>query len=255
MQPAYEHLPMATTVKSAFWKGARDGAPFFLIVTPFALLFGVVASDAGLNPVEALAFSIAVIAGAAQFTALQLMQDQAPAIIALVSALAVNLRMAMYSASLTPWIGSAPLWQRAFAAYFLVDQVYACSIVTFEKNRNWTVPMRMAYFFGVVIPVCPFWYVMTVVGTMIGSAIPPSFGLDFAMPIAFLAMIAPMLRSVPHLCAAFVAVVAALVFAFLPLNMGLLVSALLGMMTGAQVEKWTERHNPFGPTDAKEAEA
>ena len=67
-------------------------------------------------------FSLVVIAGAAQFTALQLLQEEAPTVIVLISALAVNLRMAMYSASLTPYIGSAPLWQRAFAAYLTVDQ-------------------------------------------------------------------------------------------------------------------------------------
>jgi len=242
---------MSTTVKSAYWRGVRDGLPFFLVVSPFALLFGVVASEAGLNVIEALAFSVAVIAGAAQFTALQLLREDAPTIIALISALAVNLRMAMYSASLTPWIGSAPMWQRAIAAYFLVDQTYASSVVTFEKNPGWTVPQRLAYFFGVMSPICPFWYVFTIVGAMVGSAIPPEFGLDFAMPITFLAMIAPMLRSLPHLGACVTAVVLALCFAWLPLNLGLLVSAVAGMMAGARIEIWqgrrAEAHRPPEP--------
>ena len=237
---------MTSTVKSAYWKGVRDGAPFFLVVTPFALLFGVVATEAGLNVIEALAFSIAVIAGAAQFTALHLLETDAPTVIALVSALAVNLRMAMYSASLTPYIGAAPLWQRAFAAYFLVDQTYACSVIAFEKNPEWTIPQRMAYFFGVMTPICPNWYIFTVVGALIGEAIPPAFGLDFAMPIAFIAMVAPMLRSLPHMAACLAAVTLALLFAWLPLNMGLLVGALGGMMAGAATEQWGDRHRP-GP--------
>ncbi|WP_375689155.1 AzlC family ABC transporter permease [Pseudooceanicola sp. LIPI14-2-Ac024] len=235
---------MTTTVKSAYWKGVRDGAPFFLVVSPFALLFGVVATEAGLNVWEALGFSVAVIAGAAQFTALQLLQDDAPAVIALVSALAVNLRMAMYSATLTPYLGEAPLWKRAFVAYFLVDQSFAMSVGTFERNRDWSIPVRLAYFFGVVTPVCPFWYVFTLVGALIGDAIPPAFALDFAMPITFIAMVAPMLRSVPHLVACFVAVVAALVLVSLPLNLGLLIAGLLGMMAGAATEKLMERRRP-----------
>ncbi|OWU85428.1 branched-chain amino acid transporter AzlC [Oceanicola sp. 22II-s10i] len=242
---------MTSTVKSAYWKGFRDGAPFFLVVSPFALLFGVVATEAGLNVFEALAFSVAVIAGAAQFTALQLLQNDAPVVIALVSALAVNLRMAMYSASLTPWIGAAPFWQRAIAAYFTVDQTYACSIVAYEKNPEWTVPMRIAYFFGVMSPVCPFWYVFTIVGAMIGEAIPPEFGLDFAMPITFIAMIAPMLRSLPHLAACFTAVTCALLLTWMPLNLGLLVSGIAGMMAGAATEKWRDGHRAA----PKEAEA
>ena len=46
-----------TTTKSAYWKGFRDSAPFILIAGPFGLLFGVLAAEAGLNVLEAFAFS------------------------------------------------------------------------------------------------------------------------------------------------------------------------------------------------------
>ena len=138
----------STTMKSAFWQGFRVGAPFTLVVSPFAMIFGVLATEAGLIVFETLMFSVAVIAGAAQLTALQLMTENAPTIIVLASALAVNLRMAMYSASLTPYLGPAPLWQRAFIAYFLVDQSYACSLAKYEETPQMTVPQRVAYFFG-----------------------------------------------------------------------------------------------------------
>ena len=229
------------TTKSIYLKGVRDGAPFALVVIPFAVLFGVVATEAGLNVFETLTFSVVVIAGAAQFTALQLLSDNAPTAIALVSALAVNLRMAMYSASLTPHIGGAPLWQRALIAYFTVDQSYACSILAYENNPRWTLRQKVAYFFGTITLVCPPWYVATVVGALIGTSIPASMALDFAIPITFLALIAPMLRTRAHLAAALVSVVTALVFAFLPYNLGLLVAGLAGMMAGAQVELMTER--------------
>jgi predicted branched-subunit amino acid permease len=227
---------MTEEVKRAYWQGFRDGAPFFIVVTPFALLFGVVATEAGLSVFEALSFSVVVIAGAAQFTALQLLVDNAPVFVALASALAVNLRMAMYSASLTPHVGAAPMWQRALIAYFLVDQSYACSVVAYEKNRDWSVPEKVAYFFGVVTPICPMWYAMTLAGALIGNAIPPEYGLDFAVPITFIALIAPMLRTGAHRAAAMASVVLVLAFAWLPFNLGLLVAALGGMAAGAQVE-------------------
>ncbi len=72
------------------------------MVAPFGLLFGVVATEAGLNLVETLTLTVLVIAGAAQFTALALLEDQAPTIIVIIASLAVNLRMAMYSAALFP---------------------------------------------------------------------------------------------------------------------------------------------------------
>ncbi len=225
------------TTKSIFFKGVRDAAPFLLVVGPFAVLFGVVATQAGLDAIEALGFSVAVIAGAAQLTALQLMLDQAPTLIVLASALAVNLRMAMYSASLTPYLGQAPLWKRALVSYFLVDQSYGCSILAYELHPHWTLRQRLAYFWGTVAPICPFWFILTVVGAKLGGSIPDWLALDFAVPITFLAIIAPMLRTRAHVAAALVSVGVALLLAWLPYNLGLLVAGMCGMITGAEIER------------------
>jgi len=230
-----------TTPKSAYLRGVVDGLPFILVIIPFATLFGLLAVEAGLNVIEALVFSLVVIAGAAQFTALQLMQEDAPTIIVLASALAVNLRMAMYSASLTPYIGSAPLWQRALAAYLTVDQSYMVSVAQFEKEPQMTVPQRIAYFFGAVTPVVPLWYIFTVVGAMLGSRVPDSWALDFALPITFLAMIAPMFRTLAHVVAAFVAVVVSLLAVGVPFSLGIIIAGVVGMVAGAQAELWLER--------------
>lgn len=119
-----------TTTKSAFRKGLADAAPFVLVIIPFSSLFGILATEAGLSVFETLAFSVVVIAGAAQFTALQLMQEHAPTAIVLASALAVNLRMAMYSAALVPQIGHARLGLRAIMAYLMVDQAFAVAVRT-----------------------------------------------------------------------------------------------------------------------------
>ncbi|QUJ75582.1 AzlC family ABC transporter permease [Sulfitobacter albidus] len=227
--------------KSAYLSGLYDGSPFILVIVPFATLFGVLATEAGLNVLEALAFSVVVIAGAAQFTALQLMVEDAPTVIVLISALAVNLRMAMYSASLTPYIGAAPLWQRAICAYVTVDQSYVVGITKFERAPEMTVPQRVAYFIGAVTPVVPLWYAFTFVGALIGTRVPESWALDFAIPICFLAMIAPMFRTAAHVVAALVAVVVALLAAGVPYSLGLIVAGVAGMMAGAQTELWLER--------------
>ncbi|WP_371039080.1 MULTISPECIES: AzlC family ABC transporter permease [unclassified Rhodosalinus] len=233
-----------SSTKRAYLQGVRDGLPFLLVVSPFAALFGIVATEAGLAVTETMAFSIVVIAGAAQFTALQLLVEEAPTIIVLASALAVNLRMAMYSASLTPHLGRASLWQRALVAYFLVDQTYAMSVARFEREPDLGMTAKLAYFFGVVTPICPMWYAMTLVGAVAGGGLPEGLALDFAVPITFLAMIAPMLRTFAHVAAAGVSVALALAFAFLPYSLGLMVAGLGGMVTGAQVELWLARRQP-----------
>lgn len=228
----------ATTENSPFSTGLRDGMPFLLVIAPFALLFGVVATEAGLDVLESLMFSVVVIAGASQFTALQLMVDQTPTLIVLATALAVNLRMAMYSASLTPHLGAAPVWQRALVSYFLVDATYACAITRFDRQPDWTTGQKFAYFAGACMPVCPVWYLLTVVGALLGAAIPAWLALDFAVPISFLAMIAPMLRTIPHLAAATTSIVLALGLAFVPFSLGLLIAAIAAMIVGAQAEVW-----------------
>ena len=227
-----------TTTKSAFLAGVRDGAPFMLVAGPFAALFGVLATEAGLNVFEVMSFSLVVIAGAAQFTALQLMQDDAPTLIVLISALAVNLRVAMYSAALTPYLGAAPMWQRVFAAYLLVDQSYALSHGKFEAEPTLSVPQRMAYYFGTCFLVMIVWFGCSYLGAALGTALPADIPLDFALPIAFLSMVAPMLRTLPHLIAAGVAVVVGLLAVHIPYSLGLIVAGTLGMMAGAQAELW-----------------
>lgn len=236
-----------TTAKSTYLRGIADGAPFILVIIPFATLFGLLASEAGLSVVEALAFSVVVIAGAAQFTALQLMQEEAPTVIVLASALAVNLRMAMYSASLTPYIGAAPLWQRALAAYLTVDQSYVVAVAKFEKEPDMTIPQRMGYFFGAVTPIVPLWYLFTFVGAYLGTQVPDSWALDFAIPITFLAMIAPMFRTLAHVVAAFVAVAVSLAVAGVPYSLGIIIAGFAGMVAGAQTELWLERRTGAAP--------
>lgn len=209
-----------------------------LVAGPFAILFGVLATEAGLNLFEVMAFSVVVIAGAAQFTALQLMQDNAPTLIVICSALAVNLRVAMYSASLTPYLGSAPLWKRAIISYLLVDQAYALSHQKFETDRSLTLSQRIAYYFGTCTLVMIIWFSCTFLGAYAGNLLPQSLPLNFALPVAFLSMVAPALRTLPHLIAAFVAVVTSLIAADLPYSLSLVVGGLAGMIAGAQAELW-----------------
>ena len=151
-------------IRQAYWQGVRDGAPHLLVVVPFGLLFGAVAAEAGWSLAEIMATSFLVIAGASQFTALQLISENAPTLIVIGTALAVNLRMAMYSAALAPHLGPAPLRQRMLAAYFLTDQTYGAAISRYALQPGMTVPEKVAHFFGVATPVCAPWYLASWAG-------------------------------------------------------------------------------------------
>jgi len=227
--------------RSAWLRGASHALPLVLVVAPFGLLFGVVATEAGLSVVEVMSFSAMVFAGASQLAALQLMQEQAPVLVILATSLAVNLRMAMYSVALAPHLGAAPVWQRGLIAYFLVDHSYALPVAEYERRPGMTVRERVGYFFGTTTPIVPVWYLSTWAGARIGSGIPPEWALDFALPITFIAMFAPMLRTAAHLVAAGVSIAVTLALAGVPYGLGLLIAAGLAMAAGSAVE-WLVEH-------------
>jgi predicted branched-subunit amino acid permease len=225
------------TAKTVFWTGFRDGSPFIVVVAPFGLLFGVVSIDSGLNLVETLAMTFLVVAGAAQFTALSLLKEQAPTFIVILTALAVNLRMAMYSAALVPHLGKARLGLRAVLAYFMVDQAFAVAFNKYEQSPDMPIWHKVVYYFGSVIPIVVLWFTFSITGALLGRAIPAEFSLDFAIPICFIALVAPALRSVPHFVAAGVSILAALALAWVPYSLGLIVAAAVAMLAGAETER------------------
>lgn len=239
---------LARTPRQCIRHGFLQALPFILVLLPFGMLFGVVASDAGLDLGQTMGFTVLVLAGASQFTAVQLISDHAPALVVIVSAVAVNLRMAMYSASLVPWLGGARPRDRAWVSYVLIDQTYALALQHYERNPRLTMPQRLGYFLGAALATCVPWFVAAALGAIMGRAIPESWALDFAVPITFIALIAPALRSLPHLVAALVAVVAALAFAGLPSGTALFVAAPLAMAAGALTEVALERRRAAGNT-------
>lgn len=232
---------LAHSPAQAFRLGMMQTIPFLIVIVPFAILFGVVALEAGIDMLQILGFSVLVFAGASQFTAVQLLSDQAPLWLVIVSALAVNLRLAMYSASLVPWLREANDKQRIWFAYLLIDQSYALSIQHYERFPRLNLKQKLAYFLGASLLLCVPWVLCSLLGAAIGRSIPDSIALDFAIPLTFLAMAAPMLRTPAHLTACFVAVTASLALAGLPSGTGLLIAAPLGMAAGALVEWRMER--------------
>ncbi|MDO5604617.1 MAG: AzlC family ABC transporter permease [Paracoccus sp. (in: a-proteobacteria)] len=218
--------------------------PFLLVIAPFGLLFGVVAAAAGLDLAKVMGFSIVVLAGASQFTVVQLLSDHAPVWLVIVSGIAVNLRMAMYSASIVPWLGMASQPTRLAVAYALIDQTYVLSITQFQDAPQLSLAQRLGYFTGTAIVLCGAWVGFSLIGATAGRAIPASVPLDFAVPITFIAMIAPALRSPAHIAAASVAAIGGLALAGLPAGVGTMIAALLAMLAGAGVEIATTRHKP-----------
>ncbi|MEM0977965.1 MAG: AzlC family ABC transporter permease [Pseudomonadota bacterium] len=232
---------MEPGIRRYFWLGFRDGAPFFLMALPFGLLFGVVATELGWDLAQTMTATVLVIAGASQFTAVTLWAEGTPILFVLITALAVNLRMAMYSAALVPHFGQASIWTRALLSYTIVDQNFAIGIQRYEAEPELTWQQKAAFFVGFFAFIAPVWVTSTYLGIVFGKTIPESYALDFAAPILFLSLFAPLLRSIPNIAAAVVSAALALALSGVPYSMGLIIAAIVAMMVGARTELWVEK--------------
>lgn len=244
--------PRPESPRRAFLRGLAIGAPFVVMAAPFGVLFGIVATGAGIDLYQTLGFSAGVLAGASQFTAVQMMLDAAPLVMAVLAGLLVNLRMALYSASLAPYLGRQPFWQRASVAFIMFDHSFVASVQDYEQRPQNSGTARFALFMGISLPMVVTWVAGTWAGVVLGAAVPDSVPIDFMLPLAFLALVGPALRRPAHVAAAFVSVVVALGLVWLPWNLGLLVAAMAAMAVGARVELWELRRARAltGRTDA-----
>lgn len=217
-----------------FSTGVRDSLPLLLGIVPFALVAGVAAAEAGLSLVQALGMSVFVFAGASQLAALELLGKDASLAVVVLTAAVINLRMLMYSASIAPHFRAATVRVRALLAYFLTDQAFALTIARYDTDdsgQRW-------YYLGVSLALWGVWQVGTVLGVVVGAGVPKSWGLEFAVPLVFLALLVPALKDRESLVAGTAAGVVAVVGAGLPLNLGLVVAAVVGVTAGMLAEEW-----------------
>ena len=213
--------------------GVRDVSPLMLGIVPFALVVGVAAVDAGLTPVEAVAMSVIVFAGASQLAAFDLIGSNAPLAVVIGTAVVINLRMIMYSASIAPYFAEYSRKTRAGLAYILTDQAYALSVAEFAENEDRS---RWRYYMGVAGSLWIVWQIGTLAGIVVGAGVPDRWGLTFAVPLVFLALLVPAMKDQPTTVAGVVGGTVAVIAAGLPLNLGLLTGALLGVSAGVLSE-------------------
>ncbi len=100
--------------------------------------------------------------------------------------------------------------------------------------------LNLAFYFGATGLVGAIWVIGTGIGAWLGARVPDWLALDFAMPIAFIALVAPALRTVPQVGAAFTAAMLALVLAPVPYGLGLIIAAIVALLLGAELERRME---------------
>jgi 4-azaleucine resistance transporter AzlC len=217
-----------------FWAGVRAEFPLLVGVFPFGLIYGALAINAGLSRAAAQLMSSIVFAGSSQFITAQLIHESAPGLVIVLTIAVVNLRHMLYSASLAPYLASLPARWKVLLSYLLTDEAYAPSVIHYEKEG--VSPFGHWFLFGAGLALWSIWQVSTALGILLGSAIPASWSLDFALPLTFIAMVMPVLKNRPAIVAALSAGIVALLAYSLPYKLGLILAALVGIGVGTFLE-------------------
>jgi predicted branched-subunit amino acid permease len=199
------------------------------------VITGVAMVASGIAPPAAMLMSLIVFAGASMVASAQLLAQGTPAALIILATLFINLRFMMYSASLRLHFAQLPLRWRLLIAYLQADNVYGLTLARFAEHPHDAA--KLEFFLGAAIPIWLAWQGAVLAGIVIGAGVPPSWRLDFAAPLAFIAMTVPFLRDRAMIAAALAAGLTVVAANGLPLRLNLLLAALAGISAGLLAEK------------------
>jgi len=232
--------------QGSFAAGFRAMVPLWLGVVPFGLAYAVLARDAGLSLVETQSLSVLVFAGSAQVSAVGLFGTGAAAAEIVLTTFLLNVRHVLYGLALGRRI---PLsgWRRPTAAYFLTDEAFG--VVAAREERTF------AFLLGAELSLFTTWNLSTLGGAIAGGAIPDpeKLGIDLIFPLAFLALLVPLVRARVDLIVALAAGgLAYVVSRELPGGLPILVAGVAGSLVGAALTHGRPADDPSLDDAARE---
>jgi 4-azaleucine resistance transporter AzlC len=217
-----------------FRHGFRAMMPLWLGVAPFGIAYAVIGRNAGLSLVETQALSLLVFAGSSQVSAAGLFARGAGGVEIVLTTFLLNVRHVLYGVSLGRRVPLSRR-ERPIAAFFLTDEAYGVSISRGARTFRYVLGAELSLFLV--------WNVSTLAGALVGGAIPDPerLGVDFVFPVAFLALLVPLLRRRADALVAAVAGLAAwLCSKSLPGGLPVIVAGVAGAFLGALVTRGEE---------------
>ena len=224
------------------WReGARTYAPLVVPVTIWGLVTGVARVNAGMPRGIGIILSLTVYAGSAQLATLPLLALGTPLPVVWVTALLVNLRFSIFSAASRSYFADLTWSQRLFAGYTNGDLAFAVFSRRFGSDLERGSQHQHGFFYATAIINWFAWHVPSVIGIIVGSFAPTSWGLELAATMALLAVLIPMAAEVPAAAGVVVTGILAVLTASMPMKLGLLLSVLVGASVAVAAETWRER--------------
>ena len=218
-----------------FFKGISDVSPLMIPVVPFGLIFGVLSLEIGFTPLETMGMSLIVFGGASQIVLLQLFSGGASSLVIISSVGAVNSRHMLYGAVVSEHLSDLKMIWKIIISYFLIDQAFAVSNEYLKKNKD-----KNNYFHlvGGGATCWVIWQSTTVLGIVLGSAIPEELGLSFAVPLTFLALLVNDFRKLINVIVIIISgLVATIGYNFIPFKAYVIFAALTGLFSAIILTK------------------
>ena len=223
----HDHGTAARTTCADFLRGFIALLPLWIAAIPSGIAYGVAARGTGLSAVEAQLMSLLVFSAAAQVGSLALLGGQLPGALLVGTAMILNAQLLLLG--LTAGRRTRPRWRaRLLAAFFLTDGAFA---VAAGQGR-----LRLSVLIGAGMSMYTAWNAGTAIGPIAGGALLAvrGLGIDFVLPLIFLALLVPLVRSRPALAVALIAGLGTIILArMIPAGLAVLVAGIAASLSGA----------------------
>ena len=196
----------------------------------YGAAFGAAGVTAGFSILQTCLLSILLFSGASQFAVVGIMGAGGAAISAIATATLLGFRNALYGLQMAPILKVKGI-RRVFAAQITIDE--STAVATLQDNDA----DRKRGFYLTGIGVYIFWNLFTLLGALGASAIgdPSVWGLDSAVPAAFLGLIWPRLKNKIQFVVSAIAITWALILTpITPAGIPIITTVVLAIIFGAK---------------------
>jgi predicted branched-subunit amino acid permease len=235
-------MTSADIEKRAFRDGFSACAPTMLGLGAWGMVTGMAMIKSGLTIWQALGMTFLVFAGSAQLASLPLIAANVPMWVVFFTALVVNLRFVIFGAAIGPHFAHLPWYKRLWHGYFCADITMALFPRRFPTETVPKAAGKVGFFNGIAYANWGAWQGGSVIGILLGSQIPQSWGIGYAGTLALLTITIPLVINAAALVGVVVASVVAVVAAGLPYRLGLLAAVIAGMTAAMLFESFTDKN-------------
>ena len=196
----------------------------------YGAAFGAAGVTAGFSILQTCLLSILLFSGASQFAVVGIMGAGGAAISAIATATLLGFRNTLYGLQMAPILKVKGI-KRVLAAQITIDE--STAVATLQDNDE----DRKRGFYLTGIGVYIFWNLFTFLGALGASAIgdPSVWGLDAAVPAAFLGLIWPRIKNKVQFLVSGIAIAWALLLTpVTPAGIPIITTVVLAIIFGAK---------------------